>query len=64
MPFLSETLARVKPSPTVAVSQLARELADAGKDIISLGAGEPDFDTPENIKGHPKVKEAYLGEAA
>ncbi|MEC7667580.1 MAG: aminotransferase class I/II-fold pyridoxal phosphate-dependent enzyme, partial [Pseudomonadota bacterium] len=50
MPFLSETLARVKPSPTVAVSQLARELADAGKDIISLGAGEPDFDTPENIK--------------
>ncbi|MEC8580593.1 MAG: hypothetical protein VXZ18_07580, partial [Pseudomonadota bacterium] len=41
MPFLSETLARVKPSPTVAVSQLARELADAGKDIISLGAGEP-----------------------
>ena len=50
MPFLSETLARVKPSPTVAVSQLARELANAGKDIISLGAGEPDFDTPENIK--------------
>ncbi|MEE3360420.1 MAG: pyridoxal phosphate-dependent aminotransferase [Pseudomonadota bacterium] len=50
MPFLSETLARVKPSPTVAVSQLARELADAGKDIISLGAGEPDFDTPDNIK--------------
>ena len=50
MPFLSETLARVKPSPTVAVTQLARELAAAGKDIISLGAGEPDFDTPDNIK--------------
>ncbi|WP_425072966.1 pyridoxal phosphate-dependent aminotransferase [Sagittula sp. S175] len=50
MPFLSETLARVKPSPTVAVTQLARELAAQGRDIISLGAGEPDFDTPDNIK--------------
>ncbi|MDU8912416.1 pyridoxal phosphate-dependent aminotransferase [Aestuariicoccus sp. MJ-SS9] len=50
MPFLSQTLARVKPSPTVAVTQLARELAAQGKDVISLGAGEPDFDTPDNIK--------------
>ena len=50
MSFLSETLARVKPSPTVAVTQLARELAAEGRDIISLGAGEPDFDTPGNIK--------------
>jgi len=50
MPFLSQTLARVQPSPTVAVSQLARELAAAGQDIISLGAGEPDFDTPDHIK--------------
>jgi aspartate aminotransferase len=50
MPFLSQTLARVKPSPTVAVTQLARELAAAGKDVVGLGAGEPDFDTPENIK--------------
>ena len=50
MPLLSDTLARVKPSPTVAVTQLAAELKAAGKDVIGLGAGEPDFDTPENIK--------------
>ncbi len=50
MPFLSDALARVQPSPTVAVSQLARELKAAGRDIISLGAGEPDFDTPDPIK--------------
>ncbi len=50
MPFLSETLARVKPSPTIAVSNLAAELKAAGKDVIGLGAGEPDFDTPQNIK--------------
>ncbi|MBS0124810.1 pyridoxal phosphate-dependent aminotransferase [Thetidibacter halocola] len=50
MPFLSTALDRVKPSPTVAVTQLARELAAGGRDIISLSAGEPDFDTPENIK--------------
>ena len=50
MPFLSETLARVKPSPTIAVSTLARELKAAGKDVIGLGAGEPDFDTPDHIK--------------
>ncbi|MCC1494340.1 pyridoxal phosphate-dependent aminotransferase [Cognatishimia sp. F0-27] len=50
MSFLSDTLARVKPSPTVAVTQLARELKEQGRDIISLGAGEPDFDTPEPIK--------------
>ena len=50
MAFLSDTLARVKPSPTVAVTQLAAELKAQGKDVIGLGAGEPDFDTPENIK--------------
>lgn len=50
MPFLSETLSRVKPSPTIAVTNKARELKDAGKDVIGLGAGEPDFDTPANIK--------------
>jgi len=50
MSFLSQTLTRVKPSPTVAVTQLARELAAEGRDIIGLGAGEPDFDTPDNIK--------------
>ncbi len=50
MPFLSETLARVKPSPTIAVSTLARELKAAGRDVISLGAGEPDFDTPPHVR--------------
>ncbi|OAN77125.1 aspartate aminotransferase [Jannaschia sp. EhC01] len=50
MPFLSDTLARVKPSPTIAVSNLAAELKAQGKDVIGLGAGEPDFDTPQNIK--------------
>ncbi|GAA3869931.1 pyridoxal phosphate-dependent aminotransferase [Celeribacter arenosi] len=49
MGFLSDTLARVKPSPTIAVTNKARELKAAGKDVIGLGAGEPDFDTPENI---------------
>ena len=50
MTFLSKTLSRVKPSPTIAVTTLAGELKAAGKDVIGLGAGEPDFDTPENIK--------------
>ncbi|RPE70988.1 aspartate aminotransferase [Pacificibacter maritimus] len=54
MPFLSDTLARVKPSPTIAVSTKAQELKAAGKDVIGLGAGEPDFDTPENIKDAAK----------
>ena len=54
MPFLSSTLARVKPSPTIAVSTKARELAAAGVDVIGLGAGEPDFDTPDNIKSAAK----------
>ncbi len=50
MSFLSATLARVKPSPTIAVTTKAAELKAAGRDIIGLGAGEPDFDTPQNIK--------------
>lgn len=50
MGYLSDALARVKPSPTIAVSTLAAELKAAGKDVIGLGAGEPDFDTPDNIK--------------
>lgn len=50
MSFLSDTLARVKPSPTIAVTTKAGELKAAGKDVIGLGAGEPDFDTPQNIK--------------
>jgi histidinol-phosphate/aromatic aminotransferase/cobyric acid decarboxylase-like protein len=48
--ILSASLARVKPSPTIAVTTRAAELKAAGRDIIGLGAGEPDFDTPENIK--------------
>ena len=50
MSIISNSLKRIKPSPTLAVTQKARELKAAGKDIIGLGAGEPDFDTPENIK--------------
>lgn len=50
MELLSKTLSRVKPSPTIAVTTKAAELKAAGRDIIGLGAGEPDFDTPQNIK--------------
>ncbi|MCT6871665.1 MAG: pyridoxal phosphate-dependent aminotransferase [Bartonella sp.] len=50
MAFIAETLSRIKPSATIAVAQKARDLKAAGRDVISLGAGEPDFDTPENIK--------------
>jgi aspartate aminotransferase len=55
MSFLSTTLSRVKPSPTIAVSTLAAELKAAGRDVIGLGAGEPDFDTPEHIKAAAKA---------
>jgi aspartate aminotransferase len=50
MPFLSDALGRIKPSPTVAITALAREMAAAGRDVITLSAGEPDFDTPEHVK--------------
>lgn len=50
MAFLADVLSRVKPSATIAVSQKARELKAKGRDVIGLGAGEPDFDTPDNIK--------------
>jgi aspartate aminotransferase len=50
MPFLAVRLDNIKPSPTIAVTQKARELKAAGRDVIGLGAGEPDFDTPDNIK--------------
>jgi aspartate aminotransferase len=50
MSIVSNSLKRIKPSSTIAVTQKARELKAAGKDVIGLGAGEPDFDTPENIK--------------
>lgn len=48
--FLAASLDRIQPSPTIAVTQKARDLVAAGQDVIGLGAGEPDFDTPENIK--------------
>ncbi|MEK9874170.1 MAG: pyridoxal phosphate-dependent aminotransferase [Pelagibacteraceae bacterium] len=50
MSIISNNLSKIKPSPTIAVTQKARELKAAGKDVIGLGAGEPDFDTPDNIK--------------
>ena len=50
MSIISNSLKRIKPSPTIAVTQKARELRAAGKDVIGLGAGEPDFDTPDNVK--------------
>ena len=50
MGIVAKGLSRVKPSATIAVSQKARELKGEGRDIIGLGAGEPDFDTPDNIK--------------
>ena len=50
MAFLSRSLGRIKPSPTIAITAKARELKASGRDIISLSAGEPDFDTPEHIR--------------
>ena len=50
MSILSSSLSRIKPSPTIAVTQKARDLKEKGVDVISLGAGEPDFDTPDNVK--------------
>ena len=50
MSIISDSLKRIKPSPTIAVTQKAKELKAAGKDVIGVGAGEPDFDTPDNIK--------------
>ena len=50
MSIVSNSLKRIKPSPTIAATTKARELRAAGKDVIGLGAGEPDFDTPDNIK--------------
>jgi len=50
MSFLADRLDRIQPSPTIAVTMKARDLKAAGRDVIGLGAGEPDFDTPESIK--------------
>ncbi len=55
MGFIADSLSRVKPSATIAVSTKARELKAAGRDVIGLGAGEPDFNTPENIKEAAKA---------
>ena len=55
MTFLARRLARIKPSPTIAVTQKAAELKAAGRDVIGLGAGEPDFDTPGHIKEAAKA---------
>ena len=59
MAFLADSLARIKPSATIAVTDKARALKAAGRDVIGLGAGEPDFDTPDNIKegGDPRDRE-------
>src|SRR6202522_4794845 len=63
MPFLSAALDRVKPSATIAVRDRARAWNPAGRDVIGLGAGEPDFDTPENIK-EAAIKAILDGKAA
>jgi aspartate aminotransferase len=55
MTFLAQRLARIKPSPTIAVTQKAAELKASGRDVIGLGAGEPDFDTPDHIKEAAKA---------
>ncbi len=61
MSIISDSLKRIKPSPTIAVTQKARELRAAGKDVIGLGAGEPDFDTPNNIK-NAAIKAIRVGD--
>ena len=48
--MLATRLSAIKPSPTIAVSNMAAEMKAAGKDVIGLGAGEPDFDTPDHVK--------------
>ena len=63
MAFLADRLARIKPSATIAVTDKARALKAAGRDVIGLGAGEPDFDTPENIK-EAAIKAIRDGKAA
>ncbi len=55
MPFIAKRLSNIKPSPTIAVATKAAELKAAGRDVIGLGAGEPDFDTPDHIKAAAKA---------
>ena len=63
MAFLADSLARIKPSATIAVTNKARDLKAAGRDVIGLGAGEPDFDTPANIK-EAAIKAIQSGKAS
>src|SRR3979490_542689 len=63
MALLAENLKRIKPSATIAVTDKARALKASGRDVIGLGAGEPDFDTPENIK-RAAIKAIEDGKAA
>ena len=63
MALLAEYIKRIKPSATIAVTDKARALKAAGRDVIGLGAGEPDFDTPENIK-RAAIKAIEGGKAA
>ena len=62
MPFLADSLKRIKPSATIAVTDKARALKAAGRNVIGLGAGEPDFDTPDNIK-HAAIRAIERGES-
>src|SRR5919107_42867 len=55
MGFLSDALSRIKPSATIVMTQKARDLKAKGRDVISLAAGEPDFDTPDHIKAAAKA---------
>jgi len=63
MAFLADSLKRIKPSATIAVTDKARALKAAGRDVIGLGSGEPDFDTPDNIK-QAAIKAIESGKAA
>jgi aspartate aminotransferase len=63
MPLLKDSLSRIKPSATMAVTDKARALKAAGRDVIGLGAGEPDFDTPDNIK-QAAIKAIQSGKAS
>ena len=62
MTFLADSLKRIKPSATIAVTDKARALKAAGRNVIGLGAGEPDFDTPDNIK-HAAIRAIERGES-
>jgi aspartate aminotransferase len=63
MALLKDSLSRIKPSATMAVTDKARALKASGRDVIGLGAGEPDFDTPDNIK-RAAIKAIESGKAA